>query len=64
MTPSRAWNEVREIAQIDRNGDGKIDRNDLAALREMNVRIGAGATTLEIFTTHPNMVKRIKQLAL
>ncbi len=61
--PSRGWNEVRELAQVDQNRDGVIDQNDLAALRGKKIRIGAGAGMMEIFTTHPNMLKRIQQLA-
>jgi heat shock protein HtpX len=61
--PNQAWNEVRQIAQVDQNRDGVIDQNDLAALREKRIRLNAGEGMLEIFTTHPAMLKRIKALA-
>lgn len=61
--PSKAWDEVREVAQVDQNRDGVIDQNDMAALRERKVKTSAGAGLMEIFTTHPNTLKRIKQLA-
>lgn len=61
--PSRAWNELREVSQADRNKDGKIDQGDLMAVSQMRVHLSAGDWFMEIFTTHPNMLKRIKQLA-
>ena len=61
--PAQAWNEVREIAQIDRNRDGVIDQNDLEDLRQKHVRAGSGATFAELFSTHPNMLKRMKHLS-
>ncbi len=61
--PSRAWNELREISQIDRRQTGSISFDDLMQLRQMNVKVNAGDKILELFTTHPNMLKRIKQLS-
>jgi heat shock protein HtpX len=61
--PSQAWNEVREVSQIDRNKDGRIDQNELLALRTIEVRLSFGQKVMEIFTTHPNMLKRMKQLS-
>jgi len=61
--PSQAWNELRDVSQIDRNRDGRIDQNELVALRQMEVRLSFGAGVKELFTTHPNMLKRIKQLS-
>ncbi len=61
--PAQAWNEVREISQIDRNSDGVIDQDDLLELRMKKLRPGAGESMAEIFSTHPNMMKRIKHLA-
>lgn len=61
--PARAWSEVRELAQIDRDMSGTIDYEKLAALRQKTVRLGAGDKLMELFTTHPNMLKRIKHLS-
>jgi heat shock protein HtpX len=61
--PSRALNELSELSQVDRNRDGKIDQNELLAVLQMKVRLSPGAGIMEIFTTHPNTLKRIKQLA-
>ncbi len=61
--PARAWNEVRQIAQIDRDRNGIIDAGELMALRRMEVRLSSTEKMAELFTTHPNMLKRIKHLA-
>jgi len=61
--PSRSWNEVRELAQVDTNMSGTIDANELAALRSKTVRLSTGDKMLEILSTHPNMLKRIKHLS-
>jgi heat shock protein HtpX len=61
--PSQSWDEVREIVQIDQNRDGIIDQNDLLALQQKKIRLNSGERILEIFTTHPNTIKRIQQLS-
>jgi len=61
--PSRAWKEVRELSQIDRRQSGSITQDDLMDLRQKQVHLSMGAKLLELFTTHPNMLKRIKQLS-
>jgi len=61
--PTRAWREIRELAQIDRNMDGTIDSNELMELRGKTVRLETTDKMMELFTTHPNMLKRIKHLS-
>jgi len=61
--PSRAWGEIRELSQIDRDMSGTIDYNELMELRQKEVRLGTAAKLMELFTTHPNMLKRIKHLS-
>ncbi len=61
--PSQAWNEVRELSQIDENQDGKISQDELMALRQKRIRLGFGDKLMEIFTTHPNTLKRIHTLS-
>jgi heat shock protein HtpX len=61
--PMQSMNELRELSQIDKNKDGVIDQYELLTLRQMNVKLSFWAKFGEIFTTHPNMLKRIKQLA-
>jgi heat shock protein HtpX len=61
--PSQAWNELRELSQLDRDKSGTIDQNELLAVRQMNVRLNFTDRMMELFTTHPNMLKRIKHLS-
>lgn len=61
--PSRARTELTELAQIDTDMSGTIDGNELMEIRQKGVKISAAERMMELFTTHPNMVKRIKHLA-
>ena len=61
--PSRAWYEVKELAQIDRDMNGTIDSDELMELRGKTVRLSTTDKMMELFTTHPNMLKRIKHLS-
>jgi heat shock protein HtpX len=61
--PARAWNEVREISQIDENHDGRISQDELLNLRQKKIRVGFSGKIMEIFTTHPNTLKRIQVLS-
>jgi heat shock protein HtpX len=61
--PSRAWYEVRELAQVDLDMSGTIDYDELLALRQKKVRLDTTQKLMELFTTHPNMLKRIKHLS-
>lgn len=61
--PTRAWREIRELSQIDRNMDGAIDGNELIELRGKSVQLRTTDKMMELFTTHPNMLKRIKHLS-
>ncbi|MBM3245550.1 MAG: peptidase [Candidatus Omnitrophica bacterium] len=61
--PSRALNEVRELSQLDLDRSGTIDAGELDILRNKEVRLSLGDRLLEALSTHPNMLKRIKQLS-
>ncbi len=61
--PGRAMEEIRDVQEIDLNKDGVIDQNELMMLAGKKINLRAGARFLEIFGTHPNVVKRIKHLA-
>jgi len=61
--PARAWREIRELSQIDRDMSGTIDYNELMELRQKEVRLGTADKLMELFTTHPNMLKRIRHLS-
>ena len=61
--PARAWYEVKELSQIDRDMNGVIDYHELQDLRQKKVRLSTSDKMMELFTTHPNMLKRIKHLS-
>jgi heat shock protein HtpX len=61
--PSRAWYEIKELSQIDRDMSGTIDYDELMELRQKQVKPGAADKMMELFSTHPNMLKRIKHLS-
>lgn len=60
----QAWDEIQELRAIDRDYSGTIDQNELLTLRSKRVKLGGGEKVAELFTTHPNMLKRIKRLAM
>lgn len=58
----RASAEIQELKAIDRDFSGTIDQNELLALRSKKVKLGRAEKIVELFTTHPNMLKRIRQI--
>ena len=58
-----AFNEIKDLKDIDRDMSGTIDQNELLALRSKRPKLSGAEKAMELFTTHPNMLKRIKHLA-
>ncbi len=61
--PTRAWREIKELSQIDLDMSGTIDAYELMELRSKTVRTSSADKMMEILSTHPNMLKRIKHLS-
>ncbi len=61
--PSRALSELRDLNQLDLDKNGTISEDELAALRSKAVNLNFGDKLLELMSTHPNMLKRIKRLS-
>lgn len=61
--PSQAINEIHELSELDLNKDGKVDQEELFRLKGKEIRLGFQEKMMELFSTHPNMLKRIKQLS-
>ncbi len=61
--PSRALNEIQELRQLDLDRSGTIDPNELQTLQNKRIQLSFGDKLLELLSTHPNMLKRIKQLS-
>jgi heat shock protein HtpX len=60
---SDAKNEIESLKSMDLDMDGSISESELAQIKYTETRVGAGAKIMELFSTHPNMVKRVKRLA-
>ncbi len=61
--PSVALDEIKELSQLDINKSGTIDSDELMLLRNKRINITSADRMMEIFGTHPNMLKRIRHLA-
>ena len=61
--PSRALNEIKELSQLDLDKSGAIDAGELSALQNKSINLKFGDRMLELLSTHPNMLKRIKHLS-
>ncbi|KAF5083977.1 Protease HtpX [anaerobic digester metagenome] len=60
---SDARNEINDLRQLDINMDGVISEAELSELRYTPAKISTANKLMEILSTHPNMVKRVKRLA-
>ena len=61
--PSRSWREIRELSEIDRDMSGTIDYDELMEVRQKEVRLRTSDKMMELFSSHPNTLKRIKHLS-
>jgi heat shock protein HtpX len=62
--PSRAWEEIRELKELDKDRSGTIDQAELDLVRRKTIRLGPADKFMELLSTHPNMLKRIKHLSM
>jgi len=60
---SDARNEINDLRAMDMNKDGYISESELAQIKYTKTRIKTADKIMEIFSTHPNMVERIKRLS-
>ncbi len=61
--PSNALNEIKELRQLDVDKSGTIDPHELLMLQNKTLKLSFGDYLMESFSTHPNMLKRIKHLS-
>jgi len=61
--PSRAMYEIRDLKEVDVDMSGTIDQNELMMVTTKDIKLGKAERTVEILSSHPNMLKRIKHLA-
>ena len=60
---SRARREIQELSQVDLDHSGTIDAYELKFLQDKPLHLSFTERLMEIMSTHPNMLKRIQQLA-
>ena len=61
--PSRSWYEIKELSEVDRDMSGTIDYDELMELRQKKVRLGTAHRLMELFSSHPDALKRVKYLS-
>ncbi|MFH1458103.1 MAG: zinc metalloprotease HtpX [Candidatus Omnitrophota bacterium] len=61
--PSAARHEINELGQLDLNKSGTIDSSELELLKSKKLHLNFQDRLLELLSTHPNMLKRIKKLS-
>ena len=60
---NNAKHDIRDFQQIDFDGDGKISDDELHRLANSDVKISKKSGIMELFSTHPDSLKRVKRLA-
>ncbi|WP_405290719.1 zinc metalloprotease HtpX [Methanobrevibacter sp.] len=60
---NNAKHDVTDFQQIDFDGDGKISDEELRRLANSDVKISKKSGAMELFSTHPDSLKRVKRLA-
>ncbi len=60
---SRAHHDIQELAALDLDKSGHIDAEELVRLSERHIKLSGLDRMMELMSTHPNMLKRIKVLS-
>lgn len=60
---SKARKEIRQLEELDLDKSGTIDSYELRELKRKKVVLSFPERLMEILSTHPNMLKRIKTLS-
>lgn len=60
--PSKARKDISELSHLDLDKNGTIDQKELELLQGKKIAPGFGDRMMELLSTHPNMLKRIKRL--
>lgn len=61
--PSCALSDIKELSQLDLDKSGTIDRSELRLLQRGGIKLKTSDKMMELLSTHPNMLKRIKHLS-
>lgn len=60
---NNAEHDVTDFQQIDFDGDGKISDEELRKLANSDIKISKTSGIMELLSTHPDSLKRVKRLA-
>jgi len=60
---AHAAREINQLREIDPDNSGTISANEMFSLRSRRIHLTTADRMIELFTTHPNMLKRIKRLS-
>ena len=60
---NNAQNDINDFRQIDFDGNGKITDDELRRLANSDVKISKKNGLMELLSTHPDSLKRVKRLA-
>ena len=60
---NNAEHDITDFQQIDFDGDGKISDEELRKLANADVKISKTSGIMELLSTHPDSLKRVKRLA-
>ena len=60
---NNAQHDITDYQQIDFDGDGQISDEELRRLANTGVKISKTKGIMELFSTHPDSLKRVKRLA-
>jgi heat shock protein HtpX len=55
--------DIRELSELDTDRDGNISASELSQLKYRNIHVKGTKKFTELFSTHPNMLKRMKKLS-
>ena len=55
--------DIEDFRDIDFDGDGVISDEELQRLANSNVKVSAGKNLMELLSTHPDSLKRVKRLS-
>lgn len=61
--PSRSLTEIRDLLQLDLDRSGTIEKRELENLKNAKISISIIDRLMEILSTHPNMLNRIKAIS-
>ena len=60
---NNAQHDLNDFSQVDFDGDGKVSDEELRKLANSNIKISKTKGIMELFSTHPDSLKRVKRLA-